>query len=61
MVRPIEELSAEYRRQQGINPEPVKIVGIDIPFWDLVAVAIKLGVIWVVLGAIGYLVLRAVV
>jgi len=32
----------------------VTITGVDIPFWDLFAVAFKLAVIWAVFGAIGF-------
>lgn len=32
----------------------VTITGVDIPFWDLAAIAIKLAVIWVAFGAVAY-------
>jgi hypothetical protein len=54
-----DESLEEYRARINADSAPVFISGVDIPFWDLAAIAIKLGVIWAVMGAIGYLVYRA--
>jgi hypothetical protein len=61
MVRPIEELSAEYRRQQGVNPEPVRVVQIDLSFGNIFVLALKFGIVWFVLGVLGALLVRAIV
>lgn len=50
-MKSIEQIRAE---DPGNLGTPVYITSVDIPFWDLVALAIKLAVIWVAFGAIGY-------